>query len=125
MTCCQCDLFPASLKCVKRRSLKRRCKQSMFMLQQETFILGVSFLTRAAPGKVIHLMGEKLLCFSFCTEQGSSQNCPFCYMFLQKMVHPFLTACKDPKAESFAVKPGLWKGGEKTVCKTSNRNAKC
>lgn len=44
------------------------------MLQQETFILGISFLTGTASGKVVHLVGEDFLYFSFCTEQGSFPN---------------------------------------------------
>lgn len=74
------------------------------MLQQETFILGISFLTGTASGKVVHLVGEDFLYFSFCTEQGSFPNWVsfwdfFCYMSLQKMVHLFLAVWKDTKLD--------------------------
>lgn len=74
----------------------------------------------------MHLMGEEFLYFSFCTEQDSFQNCFFCCVFLQKMVHLFLTACKDPKAGHFAVKQGLWKQGRQPYGKppTEMQNTK-
>ena len=86
------------------------------MLQQETFILGISFLTRTASGKVMQS----------CAEQGSFQKYFFCYVFLQKMVHLFLTACKDPKAGHYPVKQGLWKQGRELYVKplTETQNAK-
>lgn len=54
----------------------------------------------------MHLMGEDLLYFSFCTERGSFQNCLVVgffffpgYMFQQKMVHLFLTVLKGTKLD--------------------------
>jgi len=42
------------------------------------------------------------------------------------MVHLFVTACKDPKAGHFALKPGLWKEGQELCVKplTEMQNAK-
>lgn len=115
---------PCTSEILKWRSLKRNCKHNTSMFQQKTLVLGISFLIRTPSVKVMHLMGKSSFIFPFARNRVVSSIVSFAicsYMYGAPLLH----SLQKLKSRTFCCKTRSLEAGQRTVCKTTSRNAKC